>query len=193
MLHMSPYECTIPDSPVLADARSPCVDKADHAAAVPRSQMPNPTTQQPGLVEEFATAIVNQVNAQRLFIPTLVQYRVYRPGYVDVHLKSATVGGKNGWVMRMWEYNVFPHYVTPLRVKDQKWGNDYFCVSANATAVALVTTLRAQDVTSPLFIYAGFDAKVALMKFNPGDENAINEIEKFLRAPSAVQLVEFTE
>jgi len=148
--------------------------------------MPNPTTQQPGLVEEFATAIVNQVNAQRLFIPTLVQYRVYRPGYVDVHLKSATVGGKNGWVMRMWEYN-------RLRVKESKWGNDYFCVSANATAVALVTTLRAQDVTSPLFIYAGFDAKVALMKFNPGDENAINEIEKFLRAPSAVQLVEITE
>jgi hypothetical protein len=135
--------------------------------------------QQPGVVEEMAMAIVNQMNTQRVVVGTQIKYQI-KAGKKVYFMESALVNGTNGWLMRI---NSFECEIVGRRTNwEWKCGQSVFFSCPRAAASAVMTTLRAHTSKheGPFYVYSG---DFALLEFDPRLQNAEPRLEAILRTP----------
>ena len=136
--------------------------------------------QQPGVVEEIAMAIVNQMNTQRVVVGTQIKYQITTK---EKHyfMESALVNGTNGWLMRI---NSRKLEIVGRRTIWTNWkpGPSVFFSCPLAAASAVMTTLRANTFKhdGPFYVFSG---DFALLEFDPQLQNAEPRLEAILRTP----------
>ena len=136
---------------------------------VPKKEMASKHAQQPGVVEEMATAIADQVS--RRVVPTGIVYRSNQ-----VSIKNAVVDGIHGVVVETGVLN---------EARDVEYDGGVFFHNAQDASVAFVSTLRTlgHKVNVPVHITSTTVVACVLnLDFN-GMEESQEKVQRLLSAP----------
>ena len=136
---------------------------------------------QPGVVEEMAMAIVNQMHTQRVVVGTKIKYTIRAGGKVYV-MESAVVNDTNGWLM---------HIISGVGPKSKPGPYAFFsCPKAAADAVMMTLRANTSMHAGPFYLRNG---DFALVEISPHHLASVAEqlqdLEAILRTRPAMHPV----